>query len=247
MKVLHKQENSKLINYELYEIAPKIYAVLAKDSFERAMLFLRAQEYYESPFPEFRGQDFDIFVYMNRYRKERSANYFSYTADWSGYNVPSESLEACMRGVYQYHTDITSYDHEMTEVVSIIRQYQKKGKFYLLGVDSLESRVMDHEFAHGLFYTNKAYKTEMMELVLSLKRDLYEQLESYLIQIGYTSHVIADEIQAYMATGLTATMAKTRGSVTAAKKFEKIFKKYKKQYGKHDNINNPKRQAAEQV
>jgi metal-responsive CopG/Arc/MetJ family transcriptional regulator len=106
---------------------------------------------------------------------------------------------------------------------------------------------MDHEFAHGLFYTNKAYKTEMMELVLSLKRDLYEQLESYLIQIGYTSHVIADEIQAYMATGLTATMAKTRGSVTAAKKFEKIFKKYKKQYGKHDNINNPKRQAAEKV
>jgi hypothetical protein len=42
-------------------------------------------------------------------------------------------------------------------------------------------------------------------------------------------------------------MAKTRGSVTAAKKFEKIFKKYKKQYGKHDNINNPKRQAAEKV
>ena len=245
MKVLHKQENSNLINYELYEIAPKIYAVLANDSFERAMLFIRAQEYYESPFPEFRGRDFDLFVYMNRYRKERSANYFSYTADWSGYNIPSESLEACMLGVHDSIS--TSYDHEMTEVVSIIRQYQKKGKFYLLGVDSLESRVMDHEFAHGLFYTNKEYKTEMMELVLSLKRDLYEQLESYLIQIGYTSHVIADEIQAYMATGLTSTMAKTRGSVSASKKFEKIFKKYKKQYGEYSSINNSKRQATEKA
>jgi hypothetical protein len=245
MKVLHKQENSGLVNYELYEVAPKIYAVLAKDSFERAMLFLRAQEYYESPFPEFRGKDFDLFEYMNRYRKERSANYFSYTADWSGYNIPSESLESCMLGLKD--TMITSYDHEMLSILFMIRQYQKKGKFYLLGVDSLESRVMDHEFAHGLFYTNKAYKTEMMELVLSLKRDLYEQLESYLIQIGYTSHVIADEIQAYLATGLTATMAKTRGSVTAAKKFGKVFKKYKKLYGEHDNIDNTKRQATEKV
>lgn len=245
MKVLHKQENSNLINYELYEIAPKIYAVLAKDSFERAMLFLRAQEYYESPFPEFRGRDFDIFAYMNKYRKERSSNYFSYTADWSGYNIPSESLESCMEGVGD--TRITSYDHAMLGVVYYIRNHQKKGKFYLLGVDSLESRVMDHEFAHGLFYTNKAYKTEMMELVLSLKQDLYEQLESYLIQIGYTSHVIADEIQAYMATGLTATMAKTRGSVSASKKFEKIFKKYKKQYGEYSSINNTKRQATEKA
>lgn len=245
MKVIRKQENSDLINYELYEIAPKIYAVLAKDSFERAMLFLRAQEYYESPFPEFRGRDFDIFTYMNKYRKDRSSDYFSYTADWSGYNIPSESLEACMSGVED--TLVTSYDHEMLGVVHYIRKHQKKGKYYLLGVDSLESRVMDHEFAHGLFYTNKEYKTEMMELVLSLKRDLYEQLESYLIQIGYTSHVIADEIQAYMATGLTATMAKTRGSVSASKKFEKVFKKYKKQYGEYSSINNSKRQATEKA
>ena len=245
MKTIFEQKSSKLVNYSIVEIAPKIYAVVAEDDYERAMLFCRAQEYYESPFPEFKGRNFCLFEYMNHYRKDRGLNHFSYTADWGGYNVPSECLESCMNNIEDW--EMTAYDQEMDNVIYHIRNYQKRGKFYLVGVDGIQSRTMDHELAHGFFYTNKEYKTEILELVLALKPDLYNGFESYLIQMGYDKSVITDEIQAYLSTGMMATMAKIRGSLSVAKNFERVFKKYKKQYGKQSSINNPKRQAAEKA
>jgi hypothetical protein len=245
MKILLEQNSNKLVNYSLIEIAPKIYAVVAPDDYERAMLFCRAQEYYESPFPEFRGKDFCIFEYMNHYRKDRGLNHFSYTADWGGYNLPSSTLENCMKGLEDWK--MSPYDHEMDNIIWHIRNYQKSGKFYLVGVDKIESRTMDHELAHGFFYTSKEYKTEILELVLALKSSVYDGFESYLLQMGYDKSVITDEIQAYLSTGMMATMAKIRGSLSVAKNFERVFKKYKKQYGKQGNINNPKRQAAEKA
>jgi hypothetical protein len=245
MKVIFEQRNSKLVNYSVIEVAPKIYAVVAPDDYERAMLFCRVQEYYESPFSEFRGRDFCIFEYMNHYRKDRGLTHFSYTSDWAGYNVPSQSIEQCMNGVQDW--SMTAYDHEMLNVIFLIRSHQKKGKFYLIGVDTLDSRTMDHELAHGFFYTNKEYKTEITNLVLELKSDLIDEFESYLLQMGYTKSVIIDEIQAYLSTGMMATMAKIRGSLSAAKKFERVFKKYKKQYVKQSNKHRAKRQAAEEV
>lgn len=245
MKKLFEQSSSKLVNFSLYEVAPKIYAVVAPDDYERAMLFCRVQEYYESPFPEFRGKDFCIFEYMNHYRKDRKLNHFSYTADWGGYNVLSGSIEQCLRGIEDW--DLTPYDHEMFNIEFQIRAHQKKGKFYLIGVDSLDSRTMDHELAHGFFYTDKAYKTEILELVLSLKSSLHDDFSDYLVQMGYDKSVITDEIQAYLSTGMMATMAKIRGSLSVAKKFEKVFKKYKKQYVKQSNKHRAKRQATEEI
>ena len=245
MKKIFEQNLSKLVNYSVYEVAPKIYAAVVPDDYERAMLFCRVQEYYESPFPEFRGRDFCIFEYMNHYRKDRQLNHFSYTADWGGYNVPSESIEACLNGIDEWR--LTAYDHEMMNLVYQIRSQQKRGKFYLIGVDSLDSRTMDHELAHGFFYTNKEYKTEILELVLALKSSLHDDFSDYLVQMGYDKSVIADEIQAYLSTGMMATMAKIRGSLSVAKKFERVFKKYKKQYVKQSNKHRAEQQATEEV
>lgn len=226
MKVLFEQESSKLVNYKLVEIVPRIYALIVPEAYERAMIFCRAQEYYESQFQEIKGRDFCLFEYMNLYRKAAGKGYFSYPSDWSGYNVPSDQLEACLRNVEEWNS--TAYDLEMQSVIWQIRKHQLRGKFYLLGVDSIDSKTMDHEFSHGLFYTNKEYKTEMLDLVLALKKTLYEDLEAHLFQMGYCKQVIVDEIQAYLSTGMLDEIAAIRGAKAAAKNFQRVFKKYKK-------------------
>lgn len=70
-----------LVKYKIKKILPKIYAVKVKDPYERAMLFMRAQEFYESQFSEIKGQNFDIFNFMNIYRKWAKKSYFSYPDD----------------------------------------------------------------------------------------------------------------------------------------------------------------------
>jgi hypothetical protein len=240
MKLLLHTEDLPLITYSLYEVSPKVYAVQVTDSHDRAMLFLRAQEYYESPFDDFRGRNFNIFAYMNRYRKHYKKNYFSYPDDWSGYNIPSNELEGCYDQLDYDTSMVTPYDEHMMNLIWYIRQYQKRGNFYILGVDSLDSWVMDHEMAHALFFTNPEYKKEMTELLLQIPEPMQELLSEFMIKEGYPTKVIADEIQAYMSTGLHSGMDKIRGVKTRTKEFSKIFKKY---YGKQSNNTRTKRQT----
>jgi hypothetical protein len=227
MKLLEFVED-KLITYVLYEISPKIYAVETQDDYARAMLFVRPQEYYESSYKDFRGKNFCIFEYMDKYRKDKDTKYFGYTYDWMGYNIPSESLEKCLNGISAGGTIVTPYDTLMHKLYATIRQHQPRGKFYLLGVDDVKSAIMDHELAHALFYTNKEYRQKMLALVLGLSKSAYTELSAYLQAMGYTNHVIDDEIHAYLATGLISPMNKIRGTKTFIPKFKKVFNEYKK-------------------
>jgi hypothetical protein len=245
MKLISHTEDLSIVTYSLYEVAPKIYAVQVSSDYDRAMLFLRAQEYYESPFSEFRGRNFNLFVYMNHYRKHKNRDYFSYTFDWCGYNVPSDEIEGCYNQL-SYETDmITPYDEHMMHILWQIRQHQKKGKFYLLGVDSVDSSwIMNHEMAHAQFFTNADYKKEMLENISALPINLHASLVSVILQMGYPEKVVTDEIQAYLSTGAAEEMKGLRGIKTWEKKFSKTFKKYN---GKLINKDRTKLKATEDV
>lgn len=232
-----------LLNYSIHEVMPRVYAVEVTDDYERGMLFLRAQEYYESTFLEFRGRAFDIFEYMNRYRKHWNKKTFTYPADWAGYNIPSESLESCLRELDEVH-HTTSYDDHMANIHWYIRKHLPCGKFYLIGIDSMSSSTMEHEFAHALFYTNPEYRKAMTDLISQMPAKIQEALKDRLMKDGYPEKVLVDEMHAYLSTGLLDKMSKIRGIKTWAKKFSKIFKLY---YAKNKNNNGAHRKAAKAI
>ena len=58
-----------MVDYEIKEMLPKIFALKIEDGYQRAMLFMRSQEHYESAFPEIKGKHFDPFFFMETYRK----------------------------------------------------------------------------------------------------------------------------------------------------------------------------------
>ena len=197
---------SPLVNGKVIEIAPKIYGAVIKDSYDRAMLFCRYQEFYESPFKKIRGKYFTMFEFMRLYKTERGSKVFNYPWDWSGYNIPSNVLKKAHDLFYKE----TEYDVVMNDIYfyCAIDSQNKNGgtstDWYLIGADDFKSQTMDHEIAHGLYFTNKKYKKSCDALIAEMKKKDYNLIKKSLIKMGYAddNKIISDEIQAILSTGL---------------------------------------------
>ena len=201
MKIKHP-----LVKGKVKMIKPFIYCVEIEDDYDRAMLFCRYQEFYESPYKNIRGKYFTWEAFMRTYTKERKAESFTYPYDWSGYNIPSSSLDKSIDVFYKE----SEYDKIMNDIYfhcSIDSQNKNKGsrhKWYLIGADFAESQTMRHEIAHALYFTNPRYAARMNKVIGSMRKSHFNFLKKALIKMGYAddNKIIYDEIQAFMSTGL---------------------------------------------
>lgn len=185
------------VKYKIKEVKPNVFAVIVKDSYDRAMLFCRVQEFYESPNKKFRGKDFSIWDYMKWYSTEYGRG-FSYGVDWSGFNIPYDVLEKCIDS--QYRTE-TPYDDFMYYIYVEVSKLKKDGKAYIIGAGDTTGWTFEHEVCHGLYYTNKEYKKIVDEQTKAIDKKHYTIFKNNLLEMGYTDKVIDDEIQAYLQYG----------------------------------------------
>ncbi len=224
--------NSSLVKGQIIEIKPYIFAVVIKDNYDRSMLFCRYQEFYESPFPEIRGKSFTLEEYMRLYKNINKKHTFTYPIDWSGYNIPSNIL---MDARKKFESSINMYDSIMNNIIehceneSKFRNNGKSHPWYLIGVDKLKSGVINHEIAHGLYYTNLNYKVEMDYHIANLPIKDSMNLKNKLIKTGYVDDkkILDDEIQAYMSTGKLHSWSDTLYK-KYSKDFISVFKKFNK-------------------
>ncbi len=224
MKIKHP-----LVKGKVKEIKPKIYCVLVDDDYDRAMLFCRYQEFYESPYKEFRDKKFSWMEYMRFYKSAWKKRVFTYPEDWSGYNIPSNVLEKANDTFYKE----TEYDEIMNNIYfycALDSQQKNDGTrtpWYLIGASSKDLKTLDHEIAHVLYYTNKEYKKEVEKLVNKIKPSHYEKLKKKLIKMGYVDDkkIIDDEINAFMSTGLYNGLD-TKELKKYEKEFIRNFKKF---------------------
>ena len=226
MKIKHPLVKGKVI-----EVKPRIYCVTVDDDYDRAMLFCRYQEFYESPYKKFRGKPFSWMEYMRFYKTAWKKDVFTYPEDWAGYNIPSNVVE---KGVDTFYKE-TEYDHIMNDIYfycAIDSQNKNDGtrcNWYLIGASSKDLKTLDHEIAHGLYFTNKDYKKKVVELINHIKPTHYEKLKKKLIKMGYVDDkkIIDDEIQAFMSTGLYNGLD-TKELKKYEDKFKSNFKKFNK-------------------
>lgn len=120
------------VNYKIKEVKPNVFAVIVKDKYDRAMLFCRAQEYYESPSPKFRGKNFSIWDYMKWYHEQNHWG-FSYGADWSGFNIPLKVVRQCYNKLTKPETP---YDKVMDEILNKLKL--QFSECYLIGAKDTE-------------------------------------------------------------------------------------------------------------
>ena len=160
---------------------------------------MRFQEFYESPNPKFRGKYFTHEQYMDWYAQDNKGN-MSYFTDWSGFNIPGETLFDW----WAYSQKISTKEDKLYRMVISNIDYDKP--FYLIATyKGGKSSILDHEIMHALYYLKPDYRKAVNKLLAKYNlKSFYKVLASY----GYTSKVFKDEAQAYILTGLTPELAK---------------------------------------
>lgn len=214
-----------LSQIELFEMYPKIYALVIKDDKLRARVFMRYQEFYESDSETFRGKGFKWYDYVKHYKERTKKDYFSYHEDWSGYNIPCNSIESCMRVI----PDLNFYDLIMFSVVDTIRKIVGGENFYLIGIDQSQGEdqsLIFHEMAHGLWFSSPNYRNKQLKNIDRLEENVRESLNNKIINMGYGENVVDDEIQAYLSTGVIDNMNRIKNIKKAQLPFKEVFDSY---------------------
>ena len=189
---------------ELFHCGDHIWAIKSPDDYTRALMFMRPQEFYESAFEEIIGKQFKVSDFVNLYKQHYGKQEFTYGSDWSGFNIPSNILEECMFNIPE--DEINNWDKLMISTINTIKEVEKGHNYYLLGVDELENTLLEHEFAHAMFYTLPEYKAEMMKMNDECDPIVKDMMYKCITEYGYADHVLPDEMQAYMSTGLGRKM-----------------------------------------
>jgi hypothetical protein len=180
------------MKYKIKEVKPFIFTISVRDRYERAMLFCRVQEFYESPNVKFRNKSFSIWDYIEWYSKEY--NGFTYPFDWSGYNIPLEVAEKC----YSVSKIENKYDELFKNIIFEIKNKCNENKAYIIGVDENKDNLYKHEMCHAFYYLNKSYKKEVNKILSKIDKKTIKNMCKNLFYMGYSKKVAKDEIQAYL-------------------------------------------------
>ena len=200
----------------LTELAGEIYSVKYPTRRSLASTFLRFQEFYESP--KFRRKIFTLAEYKKWYIANspggKKTGKFTYYQDWGGFNIPSYVLKP----FYQDKFDpLSSKEKKFLELFK-----DKKGKFYIIGTfGKVSEKLLRHEIAHGLFYTNSAYKNGVLKILRNVDKKIMLKINNYLSSSGgYHPDVWVDETHAHLLSNL-GELEKTGVNVSKLKEVNK--------------------------
>lgn len=192
------------IKYRIERLGKHLFGVLVPDDYDRSMLFLRPQEYVESPCDKFRGKSWDVWTFVKWYSKQQKDpnSGFTYAKDYAGFNFAlTDALECYLKLPPDY---VTSYDEVFIEVLqSILRQLESDSdieKTYIIGYEKRGSWTMRHELRHAAYFLDDEYHKVSNELIASLPRATHSRLVKNLYVMGYHSSTVPTELQAYLAS-----------------------------------------------
>ena len=214
------------IHVELYHCGDHIWAIKSPDDYTRALMFMRPQEYYESSFPEIINQQFKVSQFVDKYKQHYGKKDFTYGSDWAGFNIPSTILEECMFNIPE--DEVNNWDKLMLSIINTIKELEGEHNYYLLGVDELSNYLLEHEFAHAMYFTLPEYKEEMNQLNNECDPTVRDMMCKCITEYGYADHVLPDELQAYMSTGLGSKMDQMNipNIEEWCVKYKEVFDKY---------------------
>lgn len=201
-----------------------IYCVVASNTNYLSRIFVRLQEFYESPFKEIRGKHFTLEQFRTIYTNGKKS--FTYYDDWAGFNVPGHVVI----NFFNLFTDLSPKEKMLKKLLQ--EALESAEKFYVIGVPRrLNKSIMEHEVSHALFYTNPVYKQTMLRHGKKLSARIKRYVFSKLKKMGYSGIVKYDELQAYLATSRLTDLNHYFGNhitITHIRPFRETFKHYAK-------------------
>jgi hypothetical protein len=159
--------------------------VCADTQEELGCTFIRFQEFYESPNPDFKNKIFTCGQVRNWYSIKYGGD--TYHHDWTGFNFPSRVLAPFKQGLF---------DPLTSEEIKLLEYFKyRHDDFYIIGAQ--DKSVLRHELAHALYDYNIIYKAKIDKICSIYKKELAKSIK-YILDKGYDESVINDELQAYI-------------------------------------------------
>lgn len=197
-----------------------LYQVSFPTPRELCKAFVRFEEHYESPNPEFRYRPFSLAEFKRWYRTTKQHGKFSYYSYWGGFNIPGNILRPFYNGGFKrlsrYELDILGRFAHIRDLNSI----------YIIGTASQNGHeALKHETAHGLFYLDRAYRLQVLDL-LHRNDSKLALLKKHLIGLGYCNKVLTDECHAYLLTNkeyLAKEKVEIPGAARLRRKLEAMY------------------------
>jgi len=201
------------------KITDKIHLLTFRNQSDITSTFLRFQEHYESP--NFRGKFFSLDEFKQWYIKTSpkgiESGEFTYYSDWNGFNIPSYILKPFYDGKFN---PLSEAEEKLLEIFK-----KEVGIFYIIGIyqgTKKANQLLNHEIAHGLFYTDDNYRADVLQLLSQFDIDtIKEELRS---KAGYHEEVLDDEVQAYSIDSVSNL--KTPIPEKLSMELKKVYEKY---------------------
>ena len=177
--------------------------VRAPDQHQLCGMFVRPQEFYESPYPEIRGHYFTLDQFKARYAAD-NGGMFTYFDDWHGFNIPGHVM------IEFFET----FSRDLSMPEQALREFTRGlDPFYLIGSHegNDEEDSLEHELAHATYYLNDWYRANARKLVENFRTSMPADSAALVTQLkawGYGDTTLTDELNAYMATTDEAWWAK---------------------------------------
>jgi len=189
--------------------------------------FFRMEEYYESPLKGLYEKKFSVFDFLiESMNDDGQIDYFS---KWIGFNIPGHSiLEWSALHCPDYTPKETEVMNHITSKVDVLKP------FYIIAAKEQNTKVMDHEIAHALYYLNERYRGRMLDLSIKMRqldKNNYNKMIKKLRRMGYNQSVFNDEVQAYMSTSTKKELVEKFGldyetAMPLARQFRKVLQEY---------------------
>lgn len=186
--------------------------VRADSQEELSLSFMRFQEHYESINPDFRGKIFTVGQLRSWYSITYGAD--TYHKDWIGFNFPSSVLLPFQQGLFD---PLTSYE---TNLLDFFRY--RHDSFYIIGAQ--DQATLRHELSHALYATNKSYRTKI-DSILDNNKSSMKKVRQYVLEKGYNTEVLNDELQAYITDNEDEFVIKNTPQIII-KKINSLYRKY---------------------
>jgi hypothetical protein len=180
---------------------------------ELGRTFIRFQEFYESPNPDFKNKIFTCGQVRNWYSIKYGGD--TYHHDWTGFNFPSRVLIPFKQGLF---------DPLTSEEIQLLDYFRyRHDDFYVIGAQN--KSVLRHELAHALYDHDITYKNKIDSLCSVYKKELSKS-RHYILDKGYDESVLNDELQAYI-TDNDDEFIVANTPINILNKFNKTYNQYK--------------------
>lgn len=217
------------MRYTFTQVCKGIILVESETQYDICSMFLRPQEFYESPYENIRGKYFSLEEYMDTYANDKGT--FSYYTDWCGFNIPSDSLKMFVK-MFAY--SLSRKESFLLASLCTLISFQED--FYIIGVckEKSNKETLDHEMAHAFWYFDKkGYRNKLASLNKKIPTYLVENAFNCLQSAGYDTNMLEDEYYAYLTTSSRKQILQIFGwgaKTKIPKAIREFFKKYKSTY-----------------